>query len=415
MAQKLNIAVVGGGAAGFFAAIEAKRRMPEAEITIFEKRDRPLAKVAVTGGGRCNLTNTFADVTDLRQVYPRGHNVMKRLLKHFSHTDLYEWFERNGVELVSQEDQCVFPRSQDSMSVIWCLTSLAKQLGVKLKTSHCLSSVSKHANGQIALTFETKASLNTMLFHRVAITTGGHPREGSLKYLSDAGHAIERPAPSLFTFCIADPQLRQLMGTVVERAIAGIPSTKFKASGPLLITHWGMSGPAVLKLSSHAARYLYDHAYKAKMTVNWTGETDASEVEDNVRAIASANGQKQISSVRPYDLPSRLWLHLVSRAGSKPEQKWCELGKKATSRLINTLVNDVYEISGRGTFKEEFVTCGGVSLSGVNLTTLESKTMPGLFFAGEVLDIDAVTGGFNLQAAWTTGFVVGQNITRQQA
>ncbi len=414
METTLQIAVVGGGAAGFFAAIEAKRRMPEADVTIYEKHVRPLAKVAVTGGGRCNLTNTFAEVTDLRQVYPRGYQVMKRLLKHFSHTDLYEWFEQNGVPLVVQDDQCVFPRSQDSQSVIWCLTSLAKQLGVKLKTGRGLTLITPRADSLISLTFDTEAGGETKTFHRVAITTGGHPRKEGLRYLAATGHTIEPPVPSLFTFCMSDSQLKKLMGTVVEHAITSIPSTKYKACGPLLITHWGMSGPAILKLSSHAARYLHDCGYKAMVSVNWTGEPDASEVERSVREMAAGNTQKQLSSVRPFDIPSRLWCHLLLRAGSQPEKKWGELGKKGISRLVNTLTNDSYQMTDRAVFKEEFVTCGGVSLSDVNLTTMESKKLPGLFFAGEVLDIDAVTGGFNLQAAWTTGFVAGQNMAKKK-
>ena len=232
----------------------------------------------------------------------------------------------------------------------------------------------------------------------------------SFKHLSDLGHAIELPIPSLFTFNIADKAFKNLMGTVVEPVYTSIPGTKLKAEGPLLITHWGMSGPAVLKLSSHAARYLHENNYQIRISVNWVHESNRSLVEENIQGIIIANPQKQLASIRPYNLPSRLWLFLIQKMGYAPEKKWSEMGKKGCNLLIETLTNDLYQVNGKGAFKEEFVTCGGISLSNIDLHTLESKVCPHLFFAGEVLDIDAITGGFNLQAAWTTGYVVGQHI-----
>ncbi len=423
MPQTLRIAIIGGGAAGFFAAIAAKRKQPHADITIFEKQQKVLAKVEITGGGRCNLTNSFDEISDLKQAYPRGHKLMKRLFKRFDHQHAYEWFEENGVPLVTQDDQCVFPQSQDSHSIIDCLVSSAKNLGVKIQTGHCLTAITEMEDSTLLLDFKVikgkgvpdgKASANAetrqQVFQRVAITTGGHSRLESFKHLSVLGHAIEPPIPSLFTFNIADKAFQELMGTVVEAATTSIPGTKMKAEGPLLITHWGMSGPAVLKLSSHAARHLHENNYQVKMAVNWISESNQSLVEENIRGIIAANPQKQLGSIRPYNLPSRLWLYLVQKMGFLPEKKWAEIGKKGINLLIETLTNDIYQVNGKGAFKEEFVTCGGVSLTSINLHTLESKVCPHLFFAGEVLDIDAITGGFNLQAAWTTGYVVGQHI-----
>ncbi len=413
----LHIAIIGGGAAGFFAAIAAKRKQPHTDITIFEKQQKVLAKVEITGGGRCNLTNTFDEISDLKQAYPRGHKLMKRLFKCFDYRHAYEWFEENGVPLVVQDDLCVFPQSQDSHSIIDCLVSTAKRLGVKIQTGHCLTSITEMEDSTLLLDFkatQVKASESAahrqLVFDRVAVTTGGHPKIESFKHLADLGHAIEPPIPALFTFNIADKAFKNLMGTVVESVFTSIPGTKFRAEGPLLITHWGMSGPSVLKLSSHAARHLHDNNYQVRMAVNWVHESNRTLVEENIRGIIASNPQKQLGSIRPFNLPTRLWLYLLQKMGLATDKKWADLGKKGGNLLIETLTNDLYQVNGKGAFKEEFVTCGGISLSNIDQHTLESKVCPHLFFAGEVLDIDAITGGFNLQAAWTTGYVVGQHI-----
>lgn len=417
MSQKLQIAIIGGGAAGFFAAIAAKERFPHSTVTIFEKAQRVLAKVEITGGGRCNLTNSFEDISDPKQAYPRGHKLLKRLFKQFDHHDAYEWFERNGVPLVTQKDQCVFPQSQDSHTIIDCLVSTAKASGVRIQCNHRLTAITQMEDERLLLSFTTSkgndttvSPLEQMTFDRVAVTTGGHPRLESFRHIADLGHKIEPPIPSLFTFNIADKTFNGLMGTVVNPVFTCIPGTKLKAEGPLLVTHWGMSGPAVLKLSSHAARLLHESNYLVKVAVNWVHESNRSHVEDNIHGIIAANPQKQLASIRPFCLPSRLWTYLIQKMGYSQEKKWSELGKKGCNLLIETLTNDIYQVNGKGAFKEEFVTCGGVSLESINPHTLESKFCPHLFFAGEVLDIDAITGGFNLQAAWTTGYVVGQNI-----
>ena len=409
MTTSLRIAIIGGGAAGYFAAIEAKRCAPDAEITIFEKNSTMLAKVAITGGGRCNLTNSFVQISDAKQAYPRGHKLMKRLLKHFSHTDVYDWFEREGVALVTQDDECVFPASQDSQTVISCLTGLATRLGVRQQCGHSVMDIRRNADDTLHLCFANGREAD---FDRVAITTGGAPKGEGLQVFARLGHKIEQPVPSLFTFNVADADFLALMGAVVDPVVTSIPGTKFRAEGALLVTHWGMSGPAVLKLSSHAARFLSENNYHTQVAVNWTGITHSSATSEEVAAIVAANAQKQLASVRPFNLPSRLWLYILAKSGLQQQKRWGELGKKGISRLVETLTNDIHTISGKGRFRDEFVTCGGVSLSSVDMNTLESRVSPHLFFAGEVLDVDAITGGFNLQAAWTMGFVVGRNVVR---
>jgi predicted Rossmann fold flavoprotein len=308
MPQTLHIAIIGGGAAGFFAAIEAKRNFPHADITILEKNSKVLAKVEITGGGRCNLTNSFDEISDLKQAYPRGHKLMKRLFKRFDYQHAFDWFEENGVPLVTQEDQCVFPQSQDSHSIIDCLVNTAKRLGVKIQCNHQLTAITELEDERLLLEFKISkekgnlsgassashpvSEIRQIAFHRVAITTGGHPKIENFKHLSDLGHAIEQPIPSLFTLNIADKAFKNLMGTVVEPVYTSIPGTKLKAEGPLLITHWGMSGPAVLKLSSHAARYLHENNYQIKISVNWVHESNRSLVEENIQGIIIANPQK---------------------------------------------------------------------------------------------------------------------------
>ena len=402
----MDIAIIGGGAAGFMAAIMARRTNPSSKVTIFERAQKVLAKVEITGGGRCNVTNSFAAITDMKQAYPRGHKLMKRLMKMFSHEDTYRWFEQYGVPLVTQEDECVFPKAQDSHAIINCLVRQANELGVTICCRHRLVNIHRMEDGRLKLEFENGSH---RVFHRTIITTGGSPNGRGLQYLAQLGHDIEPPVPSLFTFNIKDRAFCDLMGTVVEPVVTTIPGTKLRAKGPLLVTHWGVSGPAVLKLSSYAARLLAENDYKAPLAISWTGELTRQEVEENLLKLQTANPRKQVATLHPFGLPSRLWLYILSKLDIDAVKPWAEIGRKTLNRMIETLVNDQYTIAGKGAFREEFVTCGGVSLSSVNSKTLESKVCPNLFFAGEVLDIDAITGGFNLQAAWTTGFIAGKS------
>ena len=397
----MKTAIVGGGAAGFFLAINLKEMCPEMQVTIFEKSKKVLAKVEVSGGGRCNCTNSFEAVTDLQQVYPRGHRLLKRLFKTFDYRDAYEWFEAHGVRLVTQDDHCVFPMSQDSHTIINMFLAEARRHGVEVRTGCKIESLEQLED------YDFKV-----------ITTGGMPK--GIKSLStppltpplNMGGEIVEPVPSLFTFSIEDEELRKLMGTVVEDATVSIPGTKYRSEGPLLITHWGMSGPAILKLSSYAARDLHEHNYQMPLAVNWTSRKDP-EILQELHEIIGRHPQKQIASIRPFNLPTRLWDYLVTKTlGERAQNRWQNLNQKELNRLTNALCNDQYQIAGRAAFKDEFVTCGGIDLASVNPNTLESKTLPQLYFAGEVLDVDGITGGFNFQAAWTTAYCVAMAITQ---
>ena len=367
--------------------------MPEMDVTIFERSQRVLAKVEVSGGGRCNCTNSFANVTDLQQVYPRGHRLMKRLFNVFDHRDAYEWFENHGVPLVTQDDECVFPQAQDSHAIIDCFLSLARRYGVRIRTGEKITSLSQLEG-----------------FDNVVVTTGGSPSGKGLEWLAVLGHEIETPVPSLFSFSVADKQLQALQGLVVNDVTAMLPGTKLRADGPLLITHWGVSGPAILKLSSYAARHLAENDYKVSLSVNWL-QKDEADTQSALSEMTIRQPQKQLSTLNPFGLSQRLWNHLLTEGlGERNQIRWAEMSRKDMNRLTNTLVNATYPVVGRAPFKDEFVTCGGVSLKSINPATLESRHVPLLYFAGEVLDIDGITGGFNFQAAWTTAYVVQKSI-----
>ena len=392
----MKTAVVGGGAAGFFLAVNLKEMMPDMLVVIFERSHHVLAKVEVSGGGRCNCTNSFASVSDLSQVYPRGHRLLKRLFNNFDYQDAYRWFEEHGVPLVTQEDQCVFPQAQNSHAIIDCFLSLARRYHIAIRKGCKVQSLEDVSD-----------------FDYVVVTTGGSPKGEGLRWLAELGHEIEAPVPSLFTFSIHDKQLQALMGVVTDVETM-IPGTKLRANGPLLITHWGMSGPAVLKLSSHAARYLAEHDYQAPLAVRWLSLSD-QEIASLLYEQVATQPKKQLTTYNPFGFQQRLWAYLVLKAlDTRSQIRWVELNKKDVNRLVNVLVNDTYQIAGRAPFKDEFVTCGGVSLKAVNPATLESKHVPHLYFAGEVLDIDGVTGGFNFQAAWTTAYTVALSITNNQ-
>lgn len=415
--MRRKIAVIGAGAAGCFCAAELRRRLPDATVVAFEAGAKPLAKVAITGGGRCNLTNSFEGIRSLSEVYPRGERLMKRLLHTFSQEDTMKWFEAAGVPLVVQDDHCVFPRSQDAMDIVRAL--LRRMDGVHLRLRTPVRAVLPGNNATVPPVNDATvlpASSGHLLvdgeaFDAVVVTTGGAPK--GLPLLEGLDIAWVPTVPSLFTFTVRDEGLRALMGLVVDAAVA-IPGTAFRADGPLLITDWGISGPAVLKLSSYAARHLAETGYKAPLSVNWMNASEA-DTRAILAAIAAANSQKQVSNTPPAGLQARLWNHLTVRAGLRQDIRWAELGSKGLNKLVNVLTQDTYAIAGKTKFREEFVTCGGVALSSVDPSTLESKKYPGLYFAGEVLDIDAVTGGYNLQAAWTTGHTVARAIARSLA
>ncbi len=402
----LRIAIIGGGAAGCFCAIGAKRRLPEADVTLFDAGPKLLAKVAVTGGGRCNLTNSFRDVARLGEVYPRGEQLMRRALRVLSPADTQRWFEAEGVRLVTQEDQCVFPASQDAMQIVRTLERCLRQAGVRVRLNAPVGRIEAMAEGFKILrqAQDDKREALEDMADKVVVCVGGSSRE-KLERLLPEGVAVTGCVPSLFTLKVPDAGLRALMGTVVERATLALAGTKFRAGGTLLLTDWGVSGPATLRLSSYAARHLAENGYGGTLLINWLDATEA-EAREWIAAAAAANPQNQAAGTPPEGITARLWRHLLGRAALRGGLRWAELGSKGAARLAATLTADAYPVAGRARFKEEFVTCGGVDLSGLNLNTLESKRWAGLHFAGEALDVDAVTGGFNLQAAWSTAALV---------
>jgi len=399
----MRVAIVGGGAAGFFAAIHVKENHPNADVTIFEKSQKVLSKVKISGGGRCNVTNACTSISELAKAYPRGGKQLKKIFPKFYTKHTMEWFEKRDIPLVTQQDNCVFPKSQNSQTIIDCFLNETIRLGVSIQLGSPITKIKKY-DSQFCLIIRDQETI----VDQVIITTGGSPKLSGLKWLAELGHKIEPPVPSLFTFNMPHESIKSLMGIVVEQARVKIVGEKWEGQGPLLITHWGMSGPAILVLSSFGARRLSEMNYSFDIEVNWIDQPNHENVRKELDQLIDKHGEKQVSSIRPYFLPSRLWLFLIEKHSIPKDKKWKELSKKENNKIIQFMTNDRYKVEGKTTFKEEFVTCGGVSLEDVNIKTMESKKCPGLYFAGEVLDIDAITGGYNFQAAWTTSYIAAQ-------
>ena len=403
---KMKVAVIGAGAAGFFAAICVKENYPSAEVTIFEKSVNVLRKVKISGGGRCNLTNTCKTHKELCAAYPRGANYLKKAFKTFDNHDAMQWFKNKGVKLTIQEDGCVFPASQSSQTIIDCFFKSAEKFKIQIKTKSEINAIIR-VKDKLQLSIKNKSNSNNF-FDKVIIAVGGIPHKDKLSWLEKIGHKIEPPVPSLFTFNMPDEAIKDLMGIVIENAIVSLEGTKVKTSGPVLMTHWGMSGPAILKASAFGARLLHEQQYDFRIHLNWTGIEKAEIIRKQIQTIMSENAKKKVANYRPFNLPDRLWRHLLQKTNFAAGQKWGELGKKNLNRLVEVLTNDIYHVQGQSKFREEFVTCGGVSLESINIKTMQSRIMPGLYFAGEILDIDGITGGFNFQAAWTTAFIAAK-------
>ncbi len=402
----MKIAIIGGGAAGFFSAITVKENYPYAEVIIFEKSNKLLSKVKISGGGRCNLTNGYQTIKELADAYPRGRKELKAAFKIFNNKDIIKWFESRAVPLVVQADNCVFPKSQNSQSIIDCFFRETKKLGVDIKTGFGIKEIIQ-VDEKLQLHF-LEGESKSLIFDKVIIATGGSPERTGLAWLGKLNHKIEDPVPSLFTFNMPEESITGLMGIVVEKVLIGIQGTKFRSEGSLLVTHWGLSGPTVLKLSSFGARFLSEKDYIFKIQINWVNEQNTDFVREELLSISGEHANKLLSNFRPYALPGRLWVYLVDRSGLSGLKKWSELGKKGMNKLVSILTNDIYSVKGKTTFKDEFVTCGGVSLKSIDFNTMQSRVCKNLYFAGEILDIDGITGGYNLQAAWTTGFIAGK-------
>ena len=394
----MKVAIIGGGAAGFFAAISCKQHHPNAQVHLIEKTKKTLGKVKISGGGRCNVTHDCQYASDLIKNYPRGGKKLKKVFSVFGTRDTIQWFSTHGVEIKVEEDGRMFPISDNSQSIIDALWRGINKANIKVVFSNTVTQITSLEHG-----FELVVQKESVHYDKVILATGGHPKASSYDWLRTIGISIIPPVPSLFTFNIPKTDITKLMG-VVSKASVRIKGLKYAETGPLLITHWGMSGPVILKLSSWAARDLYLQNYIFDVLINWAQPYS----QEEIKPILNIEPKKKLKNNNPFSIPARLWAFLLARAGIDENISWMETVKKDKNKLVNIISQDCYNVSGKTTFKEEFVTCGGIALEQVNMSSMESKQFKGLYFAGEVLDIDAVTGGFNFQAAWSTGFLAGK-------
>ena len=401
--QPLRVVVIGGGAAGFFGAVACATSHPHTQVTLLEASRQPLAKVRVSGGGRCNVTHACFEPINLVQNYPRGEKALQGAFSRFQATDTVKWFANQGVKLKTEADGRMFPTTDSSETIIDCLTKAADLAGVELLTGKTVVSVVKQTTGfEIELKTGEKIKCD-----RILLATGSNPL--GYQIAQALGHTIEPPVPSLFTFNILDKHLKELAGISVGTVQLKLSIAKktLEQTAPLLITHWGLSGPAVLKLSAWGARVLHDCKYQATLLINWQPKYSSDQLRSQLLLAKTENPKKAIALQRGVDLPHRLWQYLIARTDVGLEQRWAEISNKSLNQIIQELTQGAYQIKGKGVFKEEFGTCGGVNLKQVNFKTMASRITPGLHFAGEVLDIDGVTGGFNFQSAWTTAWIAG--------
>ncbi len=416
MSKELNVAVVGGGAAGFFGAIAAAQH-PHTRVTLYEAGPEPLAKVRISGGGRCNVTHHCFEPAQLVQNYPRGGKALRGAFSRFQPKDTVAWFKQRGVKLKTEADGRMFPVTDDSATIVDCLTEAARRAGVRVKVRSPITNITQQ-NNTFALSLKSAQQNlpNPVLCDRLLLTTGSSPV--GLRVAKALGHTLEPSVPSLFTFNVADKRLHQLSGVAVDPVDLRLKAAGVKPlmqTGPLLITHWGLSGPAVLKLSAWGARLLHTQRYKAQLSVNWLPAFTPDQVRDELLQSKAANGKKAIAAFSPFSpISKRLWQYLLARNEIDPAMTWANLAKKQINKLVQELTQGTYDVMGKGTFKDEFVTCGGVRLKEVNFKTMESRQCDGLYLAGEILDIDGITGGFNFQSAWTTGWLAGQAIAQTQ-
>ncbi|MEO1593212.1 MAG: NAD(P)/FAD-dependent oxidoreductase [Cyanobacteria bacterium J06632_22] len=400
--------VIGGGAAGFFGAVTAATANPDCSVTLLEAGPAPLSKVRISGGGRCNVTHHCFDPAQLVQHYPRGGKALRGAFSRFQPQDTITWFNQRGVRLKTEPDGRMFPVTDDSATIVDCLTQTATEMGVRVRTRSPVASV-RHTPPMFEVQLK---SGETIRCDRILLATGSSPQ--GHRIAASLGHTIEPPVPSLFTFNVQDARLRDLKGLAVNPTALRLTLEGLKKplaqTGPLLITHWGLSGPAVLKLSAWGARHLQQQHYQATLTVNWLPDQNQDTVRAALLSAKAVRSRQALATHSFYDLPKRLWHYLLHRCDLDPQITWANLSKKGLNQLVQELTQGSYAIAGKGVFKDEFVTCGGVRLKEVNFKTLESRLCPGLYFAGEVLDIDGVTGGFNFQSAWTTGWLAGQSM-----
>jgi predicted Rossmann fold flavoprotein len=401
-----KLVVIGGGAAGFFCAINAARLNPNLEVCILEKSNKLLAKVKVSGGGRCNTTHACFEIPELVQKYPRGQNFLKKTFHWFNTNDTIEWFAFRGVDLKTEADGRMFPQTNDSQTIIDCLLKEADKYKVQVQLQTSVEKISINEEG----TFLLQTVNKTFEANYVCVATGGFPKAHQFDFITNLGHSIEVPVPSLFTFNMPGNTITELMGVSVPEAQVKIAGSKITATGPLLITHWGMSGPAILKCSAWGARELANTSYQFTIRVNWIPAYAEQDLRTAWPFIRAEEGNGKMGGRNPFELPSRLWLHLLTVSGIDAGVSWATLTAAAQNKLITALTAFECKVSGKTTFKDEFVTCGGIKLTEIDANTMQSKLHKGLYFAGEIMDIDGITGGFNFQNAWTSGWIAAKSI-----
>ena len=404
--NKKRLAVIGGGAAGFFCAINAAAFNPELEITIIEKTTKLLSKVKVSGGGRCNVTHSCFSIAEMIKNYPRGENFVKKAFHQFFTTDTINWFGKRGVQLKTEADGRMFPVTNSSQTIIDCLMKEINKYGIKILMNREVRKLSM-VNGQCSIGL---ANNEEMFADFVCVASGGFAKSVQFNWLKDLGHTIEEPVPSLFTFNIPADPIKELMGISVEKVLIKIVGTKFSQQGPLLITHWGLSGPAVLKLSAFAARELYKPNYDFKIILNWLPIYNEQTLKEKFLHLRNDIASQKIVNRNPFFLPQRLWEYFLQQSRINQNIRWADLPAKQQNILIKILCAQEFHVKGKTTFKEEFVTAGGIKLIEIDANTMQSKIVPNLFFAGEVMDVDGITGGFNFQHAWTSGWIAGKSI-----
>ena len=401
-----QLVVIGGGAAGFFCAVNAARMNPNLKVTILEKTSKLLSKVKISGGGRCNVTHALFDIGEMSKRYPRGQNFVKKTFHQFFTTDTIKWFEERGVRTKAEKDGRMFPVTDSSQTIIDCIMNEASSYGVDIRTNAEVKELITD-NGKWKILMATGQQIATDF---LCLATGGYPKASMFDWLKSLGHSFSEPVPSLFTFNLPKHPITALMGVSVEKARVKIEGSKLVEEGPVLITHWGLSGPAVLRLSAWGARELNEKAYDFKVHINWLPEFNEQSLKEELQQLRKTNASKKIINLNFDGLPNRLWQFFTEQSGINNELRFADLPAKAENALVKNMVDYLVEVKGKTTFKEEFVTAGGVNLSEVDANTMMSKKHPNLYFAGEVLDVDGITGGFNFQHAWTSGWIAAKTI-----
>jgi predicted Rossmann fold flavoprotein len=400
-----QLVVIGGGAAGFFCAVNAARMQPGLKVLIVEKSSKLLSKVRISGGGRCNVTHACFDITEMSRRYPRGSNFVKKTFHQFFTRDTIQWFEERGVQLKAEDDGRMFPITDSSQTIIECLMREVNKYGVEIKLNTEIKALHKTDKG-----FQLAAHCPLPTANFLCIASGGYPKSSQFDWLKATGHTIEEPVPSLFTFNMPNHPITKLMGVSVSNARVRIAGSKLQQEGPLLITHWGLSGPAILKQSAWGARELAAMNYQFRIAINWLPDHTEQTLAAHFQSLRFEIAAQKIASRNPFGVPHRLWEYFLQHSGIDGEKRWADLPAAQQNKLVKTLCNQEFEVSGKTTFKEEFVTAGGIKLSEVDASTMQSKILPGLYFAGEILDVDGVTGGFNFQHAWTSGWIAAKSI-----